>query len=367
MAGFEPYIPFFFLPDEYPTSTTSAPPEPPPVLTGQGIEFNIPFAFDLATLQQGAMINHARTLLGNQAAILLGLNFPGEEYVPETFYPVTLPSPLARIRALLFGSQPDRIMVNYRLRQYMTLLHATELSQYVTAFGARLTYLNRDWLDLFDERFFGVFVAPYPGNIATGVDFGGSSPSSVITNGIGPGATIYSFLTGLGGSVFSITGPSPQLFILGDPEQDETSDRLEREWFVEVVDTATVRIVHRTPPYQEYIENYVLTNNLSDIHALPHSSLKFRFESNLNSKWRIVARWRPSQDLGSIAASLRQLPDQDMAFLFGRGQPKGELQPFRTFRRLWESHYSLAYSLGGLLLALIYRTDELRRGGLLDD
>ena len=324
MAGFEPYIPFFFLPEEYPTSLPSA----SPAVTGPGIEFNIPFAFDLATLQQGAMINHARTLLGNQTAILLGLNFPGEEYIPESFYPVTLPSPLARIRALLFGAQPDRIMVNYRLRQYMTLLHATELSQYVTVFGARLTYLNRDWWDLFDERFFGVFVSSYPDNSLSG---------------------------------------APQLFILGDPEQDETSDRLEREWLVEVVDATTVRIVHRTPPYQEYIENYTLTDNLSDIHALPHSSLKFRFESNLYNKWRVVARWRPTQDLGSIAASLRQLPDQDMAFLFGRGQPKGELQPFRTFRRLWESHYSLAYSLGGLLLALIYRADELRRGGLLND
>jgi hypothetical protein len=37
-------------------------------------------------------------------------------------------------------------------------------------------------------------------------------------------------------------------------------------------------------------------------------------------------------------------------------------EPWNTFRELWRRHQETPYQLGGALLALIYRTEEVRRG-----
>lgn len=74
------------------------------------------------------MVNHLRTLLldldGRGSP---GAGAPGEEYVPADFRPRPMPGELRRVWRLLFGLRPDRAYRNYRLRQYLTLVHEAGL------------------------------------------------------------------------------------------------------------------------------------------------------------------------------------------------------------------------------------------------
>lgn len=86
------------------------------------------------------MINHVRTLLRNQD----GQGPPtadAEEFTPPDYTRVLLPPYLNTLRTVLFGGDPDAAMLNYRLRQYMELLHSTELAEFVYSVDTRVTYL----------------------------------------------------------------------------------------------------------------------------------------------------------------------------------------------------------------------------------
>src|ERR1700733_15786498 len=97
------------------------------------------------------MINHVRTLLLNTpSAGLPAVGYPGFEFVDPAYAPRTLPTPLQDIYRLLFGDSPDQALLNWRLREYMGILHSSEVSEYVLALDPRITYLpfNDDLLDL---------------------------------------------------------------------------------------------------------------------------------------------------------------------------------------------------------------------------
>jgi hypothetical protein len=59
-------------------------------------------------------------------------------------------------------------------------------------------------------------------------------------------------------------------------------------------------------------------------------------------------------------ASVGLLGDETLAALFGTITPAGGQEPLKTFRRLYDEHYSVAHRLGAVVLALIYQT-EVRR------
>ena len=85
------------------------------------------------------MINHARTLLLNRDGV--GHHgYVGEEYSPTEYHAVELPSFCHNVRLALFGQQPDWLMYNYRARELMQMLHATELAGFVTDLDSRVTY-----------------------------------------------------------------------------------------------------------------------------------------------------------------------------------------------------------------------------------
>src|SRR5271166_5192327 len=99
------------------------------------------------------MINHLRTLLLNESSSTIPLpNYPGEEYVPSGFVSAPLPPFLNDVYVLMFGSRPDRAMKNYRLRELMTILHTSELAEFVYALDQRVTY----WPPMNDSIFNGI-------------------------------------------------------------------------------------------------------------------------------------------------------------------------------------------------------------------
>jgi uncharacterized membrane protein len=85
------------------------------------------------------VINHVRTLLVNQDGHG-SLPGAGEEYTPPTYKQVTLTDSLQKLRAVLFGTAPDRQMLLYRTRQFLAILHSTPLADFVVSDDTRLTY-----------------------------------------------------------------------------------------------------------------------------------------------------------------------------------------------------------------------------------
>jgi len=84
------------------------------------------------------MVNDFRCLLANLTPTQ---DFdPGEVFVPPDYTPRTLDRFELTIRNVLFGTNPDRLMVNYRCFQFLRLLHASKWAEAVTAVDRRTTY-----------------------------------------------------------------------------------------------------------------------------------------------------------------------------------------------------------------------------------
>jgi hypothetical protein len=263
------------------------------------------------------MINHARTLLMNVGSNKRQIGSPGEEYVPS-YRPKVLTSVLLAIRRILFGSDPDRLYLNYRLREYMTLLHSTELEEYILALDSRVTYYpTRD-----DVFFPGTFV-----NTVTQVS--GSSQLS--------------------------------LSLQGDPVANQQLGRASHTYRLAVVGSEQVKVNTLTTPLQEDLVAVTVNNGLSSLIPLPGSGLTARISTPdvlTTSVWLVEARVRPTRNMADVVTLLRtNLGATRLLELFGAAPE----EPYKTFRNLWFDHPAAAYQLGGLLLAVIYRTDAIQR------
>ena len=262
------------------------------------------------------MINHARTLLMNVSGpSRLYSHYYGEEFIPDDYSPVTFPGSLQAVRRIMFGSNPDRAMLNYRSRQFMALLHATELKQFVTDLDPRITY-ELDNADLFPKAMFLPSVQP------------------------------------LGSTTGTLT-------VVGDPPVPDAGGQLYHEWIVAVTSSDLVNI-KRLYPYTSVDAAYTVSSGLSSLIPLPGSSLNIRIPQNIGESWRVTSYSRPTPDLGSIAYSLQFVGTQALSELFKTATPQGQSEPYRTFSRLWQQRQELGYKLGGALLALIYSTEDLR-------
>lgn len=87
------------------------------------------------------MINHYRTVLLNiPGDNWPGLPYPGEELVDPLFYQSDMPNYLSTVHRLIFGENPDRAYLNYRLRQITTMWHDGILHSTAIEKDSRLTY-----------------------------------------------------------------------------------------------------------------------------------------------------------------------------------------------------------------------------------
>lgn len=98
------------------------------------------------------MVNHVRTFLMNRGRNGRGIDQPGEEFVYDKFIPRVLTPGLVMAHKVLFGGQPDRLFLMFRMRQLMQLIHASPLADDVLVKDSRITYLPFD-----DTMFSDVF------------------------------------------------------------------------------------------------------------------------------------------------------------------------------------------------------------------
>jgi hypothetical protein len=258
------------------------------------------------------MFNHARTLLLNLPGSSGYLaDCPGEELIPPEYNQLELPTYLDVFRLRLFGARPDRAMLNYRTAQLLQLIAATELQSHVLALDPRLTYDTPRGL----------------------VDANGFRPQITRFRGTG------------------------QLSLLGNPIAPDSGGQSEYSYQVTVAG-GEVTVQRLLFPATETTTPIVLTRGLSQEFELPFSGYRFRLDTDTAASWSIRGYFRPQASLGSIAEGLRSIGEPNLLQLFG----VEDAEPYLTFRNCWTRHPEFAYRLGGLTLALIYRTEEVRNG-----
>ncbi len=258
------------------------------------------------------MINHIRTLLLNRDGDKRpAASFFGEEYVPTEFKALPMPSELVTIRRALFGSEPDNAGLNYLLWQYMRILHSTEFESYVTALDSRVTYLHvRSLLD-----------AAFGPNVAEN---------------------------------------SEALQFVGAPGLGGADGRLMESWNITRAGSTYSILNYRTNVSENHVPAVV--DQVTDLMAMTgHPDFKVRVFLSVAavSTWDVEYLARPTAVLDPInrAAQVANIGAAASAFLFPHREP------YMTFKSLWERHAHFPYKLSGVLLALSYLTEEIRRAG----
>lgn len=263
------------------------------------------------------MINHARTLLLNVSGQTSSREELGEEYIPASFAPVPMPGYLQSLRNVLFGTSPDRYFLNYRARELMQLLHATELAEYVYKLDPRVTY----W--------------PEPRPV-----FFGPAERTTIEQINGPTTT--------------------SLLFFGSPRVDTFCGRARYTYdvSVETGEIEATRVNIRVDKTDHYTE--ITDTNLSQVISVPGAAQKLRVKTPVaGSRWTVTTLARPAPVLTTLMPILELIGEPVMIGLFG----VANVEPYATFRNLWFDHPLPVYKLGGLILAAIYRTDELNQNG----
>lgn len=265
------------------------------------------------------MINHVRTLLLNaDKTESRALDFPGEDIVPLDYKPVTLGDPLLSVYRILFGSNPDRAYKNWRLREYMTILHNSKLADHLTASDKRITY----W--------------PY------------DRPLGFNSNPV------------LGPNIYRVYGDI-DIAAVSEHIADDANGKLIWTGVVDVEGGNNYSISVEVP--QRLSSNGVLTfvNHLSLPIEVPGTSAKFIFSesmTDIKARFTVTLMARPLRGINGILDDLESVigvkaNGRAATSLFGTIMR----EPFKTYRNLWlESTPQLR--LGGVLLSLARRIEE---------
>ena len=263
------------------------------------------------------MFNHARTLLLNATGSNNpGMDYLGEELIPAGYSSLPLSTPIQNIRNQLFGVEPDRAMLNYRSYQLLSMIEKTDLQEFVTDLDPRITY------ELGQEHTFALH------------------------------STWEPKLSQISGTLDDV------LTISGTPARPDYVGKLYYQFEVDIQSPTVIQIKRQTPPVKAESQSLSLTSGLSDPFDLFYTGYQaFVNTLNANASWRIEGYLRPQVDLPEIVSSLESVGDDTLAAVFG----VQHVEPWDTFRNLWYDGTDLVYRLGAITLALIYRTDELRK------
>jgi hypothetical protein len=263
------------------------------------------------------MFNHARTLLLNiSGSNNPGFDYLGEELVPADYSALELPSYVKNIRNFFFGAAPDRAMLNYRTRQMLTLVAQTDLQPYITDLDRRITYT------LGEDNTFAQHV----------------TWDSVINRYAGTADDVAT--------------------VSGAPERPDYTGKMYYQFNIDILSSTVIQISRQTPPLKSQNLSLSLTDGLSETFDLYYTGHNLRVNTiNGGASWIVSGYLRPQVDLATITENLSSAGDDTLTELFGTKQ----IEPWNTFRNLWYDHPELSYKLGGLILALIYRTDKVRK------
>ena len=257
------------------------------------------------------MINAAYTLLMNvDGSLPPDVTTPGIEFIDPTFRALNLPTYLDTVRAVIFGSTPDRVMLAYRCRELLAIVHATVLESHIVALDPRLTY-----------RF------------AENVFCGASLFRPVITE-LTPGLV-------------------PELAVIGIPEAPDVTGVARSMYLLEILTTTTVKISRQTPPMQ----NTVFEFAPGDLLPLRGSGYSARLKSAAaDNKWLVEVINRPQRTPSEILDMLGKIGEAVIHALFG----VTEVEPYATLRHLWNNSLDSLLRLSAAVVAIAYRAEAVR-------
>lgn len=327
------------------------------------------------------MINHARTLLLNQAPKHTHPSDAGYEYIPPTFKQIKLPTTLETIHRIIYGNKPDNYFRNYRTKELLGYLHQTELAQYLYNLDSRVTY----WPESKNNFFYGpqkkVYVQHAAGKPNRLTVAGTANPSNALGRSEYDYRVVFGYkqrmasrmptnrlaLTDIDFAPVLIVQPVPEVI---DP-------------VVTTFDSNTTITPVQLPETELYVrlntvETYGrVTTELEEIFVVEDYSISTEgeilleqpdiFLTQLNmsmaetpidvvqAAWNVSVRVNPTPALTTVLPNLEFLGEPLYLELFGVA-PK---EPYLTFRNLWQNHPLPAYRLSGIVLAYIYRVNEL--------
>jgi len=292
------------------------------------------------------MINHARTLLLNIFAQSADKQLAGYEYIPVEYRPFVLPQNLKTLRRILFGSQPDQRFLNLRARELMSYIHQTELAEYVYKLDRRVTY----WPERLESEFqfpTGIVITQIrgtPRSIAIGGDF-------IANNGTGRAQRQYTL-----GFVNADEVP-----IALEEQNDrylliETDDRLLKELSSDFQTLSAESLNELRVKEKQPVPNVI------PMVTLPETEVRVKLAElptdpdTYDGRWYIKLTANPVPAITSLLPTLEILGEPAFLELFG----VTDEEPYATFKNVWFDHPLPAYRLAGLVLALIYRTEQAR-------
>jgi len=257
------------------------------------------------------MFNHARSLLVNLSGTgTVYAEVPGDELIPQSYKEINFPTYLDTVRSRIFGAKPDRAMLNYRSNQLLNLISATELQSYILKLDPRITY-----------------------------------PSSKLIN--------FDFSP----KINKFEGGHNSISLTGSPISPDASGVSKFEFRLRVYG-GNLEVERLSWPVSTNVTPIVLTENLSQPIPLPFSGYSALVTTTNDCSWMVKGFLKPSNNLTPILDSFESIGAPTLLQLFGAAR----VEPYSTFYNCWKNHPDFAYRLSGIVLALIYRSEELRNG-----
>lgn len=265
------------------------------------------------------MINHARTLLLNLSGIIKpDSTYFGEEYVPSGYVKLDYNPRLLLLRSLLFGRNPDRAKINYRLRELLNLVHSIpEFEAYLLNLDSRITYWPSKDASLFQTASYGAFI-----EVTSGPD---------------------DWILSITGDLQNLTSNSNLL----DTHQ------------IEILTSSTLKISHLINPQSNITANYILTDGVSNNIFIPYSKLGFTFSPNTTGFpiWQIQTVSRPNDTLIDVYLDI-QNHERTGLTLFGVGDSYTYLQEvWNTTVIPWPHRFA------AVIVSFIYQLEDFRIKG----
>jgi hypothetical protein len=212
---------------------------------------------------------------------------------------------------MVFGGDPDRYMLNYRMYQIMAAIHATELEAFTTYHDSRITYLPLRHTSLY------------------------SSAYQTTSTKIG-----------------TFDG---ELAILEELIPEELAGWLHYQWTIDVISSSLVAVKRLKPTVIDDTHEYTMTENRSSPIQFTGSSLKFTFSGPVGAEWAVESVTKPRRNIADILTALSNgITDADRIALFGAAPA----EPVLTFKNLWNDHEEYAYRFGALMLAVAWLMHE---------
>lgn len=312
------------------------------------------------------MINHARTLLLNQSRKQTHYSDVGYEYIPPNFQPVMLSPSLTAVRQILFGAKPDNYFRNFRCNELMSYIHSTELAEFAYKFDPRVTYwpkLSKPYFEPATKRILITQTYGAPRRLVAAGDLfaitttGNALNQYVVTlrnvlvdaveklqfevKYLGRRSAVLNVIVDNIESPPTITLPETNLNLRLNTG---ALDAVYPKTISSSNNIVTVEMYSPTP-------QNAFSANTEELPTQPTIAL-----GAIEAQWLIETRVHPASIITTGFTSLETIGEPAVIDLFGLENK----QPYITFKNLWFDHPLPAYKLSGAVLALIYRTEEMR-------